>query len=190
MSGGQEDHMADAATADEKEPARVAAPVLPIKLIIIVVALALVVGVGGAVLAVKLLGGSGKAAESAEDQRPEATAKAEPRHEVAKQAPSGTPGVMFDLDPFIVNLADQPEIRYLKLTVKLEVESESVKADLSARVAQVRDTVLVLLSSKDVTTVRTSQGKFQLRDEITQRVNGLLPRPGVRSAYFTEFVVQ
>lgn len=190
MSGGQEDHMADAATAEEKEPARAAGPVLPVKLIIIVVSLALVVGVGGAVLAVKLLGGSGKAAEIAEEQKPEATAKAEPRHEVAKHGPSTTPGVMFDLDPFIVNLADQPEIRYLKLTVKLEVESEAVKADLTARVAQVRDTVLVLLSSKDVTTVRTSQGKFQLRDEITQRVNGLLPRPGVRSAYFTEFVVQ
>ena len=43
------------------------------------------------------------------------------------------------------------------------------------------DAMLVLLSSKDVTTVRTSQGKFQLRDEITQRVNGLLPKPGIRS---------
>jgi len=38
--------------------------------------------------------------------------------------------------------------------------------------------------------VRTPQGKFQLRDEITQRVNGLLPRPSLRSTYFTEFVVQ
>ena len=183
--------MADAAVAENEKPrvTEVASP-LPIKLIIIVVSLALVVGVGGAVLAVKLLGGSGKTADSAEDPKPEVTAKAEPRQEVAKHGPSGTPGVMFDLDPFIVNLADQPEIRYLKITVKLEVESETVKADLTARVAQVRDTVLVLLSSKDVTTVRTSQGKFQLRDEITQRVNGLLPRPGIRSAYFTEFVVQ
>jgi flagellar FliL protein len=47
-----------------------------------------------------------------------------------------------------------------------------------------------LLSSKDVNAVRTTQGKFQLRDEITQRINGLLKKPGVRSAYFTEFVVQ
>jgi flagellar FliL protein len=54
----------------------------------------------------------------------------------------------------------------------------------------VRDTVLVLLSSKDVNSVRTPQGKFQLRDEITQRVNGLLPKAGIRAAYFTDFVVQ
>jgi len=182
--------MADAETADTKAPANVSAPVLPIKLLIIVVLVALVVGVGGAVLAVKLLGGSGKAVESAEDHKPEAAAKAEPRGEAGKRGPSATPGVMFDLDPFIVNLADQPEIRYLKITIKLEVENETVAADLAARVAQVRDTVLVLLSSKDANTVRTPQGKFQLRDEITQRVNGLLPRPNIRSAYFTEFVVQ
>jgi flagellar protein FliL len=54
----------------------------------------------------------------------------------------------------------------------------------------VRDTILILLSSKDVASLRTPQGKFQLRDELTLRVNALLPKGGVRSAYFTEFVVQ
>jgi flagellar FliL protein len=48
----------------------------------------------------------------------------------------------------------------------------------------------VLLTSKDSATIRTPQGKAQLRDETTQRINGLLPKPGVRSAYFTEFVIQ
>src|SRR6185503_13087680 len=103
---------------------------------------------------------------------------------------AATPGAMFDLDPFIVNLADTPDDRYLKLTLKLEVDSEAVVAELSARIPQIRDAILVLLSSKDVNAVRTTQGKFQLRDEITQRINGLLKRPGIRSAYFTEFVVQ
>jgi flagellar FliL protein len=97
---------------------------------------------------------------------------------------------MFDLDPFIVNLADAPDIRYLKLTMKLELENEGVAANLSSRIPQLRDTVLVLLSSKDSTTIRTPQGKFQLRDEVTQRINGLLPKPGVKTAYFTDFVVQ
>jgi flagellar FliL protein len=140
---------------------------------------------------VKLLGGGSKGGETAEERGREVPAKAESEPQSGeKTAQVSKPGVMFDLDPFIVNLADQPEIRYLKIVVKLEVESELVAADLSARVAQVRDTVLVLLSSKDVNSVRTPQGKFQLRDEITQRVNGLLPKPGIRAAYFTDFVVQ
>jgi flagellar FliL protein len=183
--------MADAAAADDKAPVKAAGPAFPVKLLIIVGLLALVVGTGSAILAVKLLGGGSKGSETAQEHERDAPAKADAEtHPGGEHAQPAKPGVMFDLDPFIVNLADQPEIRYLKIVVKLEAESEVVATDLSARVAQVRDTVLVLLSSKDVNSVRTPQGKFQLRDEITQRVNGLLPKPGVRAAYFTEFVVQ
>ncbi len=183
--------MADAVVADEKAPVKAAGPVFPVKLLIIVGVLALVIGAGSSILVVKLLGGGGKGGETSEEHGRDASAKSEAEPQSGgKQAQASKPGVMFDLDPFIVNLADQPEIRYLKIVVKLEVENELVATDLSARVAQVRDAVLVLLSSKDVNSVRTPQGKFQLRDEITQRVNGLLPKPGIRAAYFTDFVVQ
>lgn len=182
--------MANAAMTEEKGPVQVSGPAMPIKVIIIVALVALVTGIGGAVLAVKLLGGSSKGGESAEVQRPEAGAKGESRPEAGKRGAVAAPGIMFELEPFIVNLADAPEIRYLKIAIKLEVENEAVATELAARVAQIRDTVLVLLSSKDVNTVRTSQGKFQLRDEISQRVNSLLQKPGIRAAYFTDFVVQ
>lgn len=182
--------MADAAAADEKTPVAAPAPAFPIKLLIIVSVVALLFGVGGAFVAVKFLGSASKGADSSEE-KVESEVKAESKSEAGgKHGQAASPGTMFDLDPFIVNLADTPDIRYLKLTVKLEAESEAVAAELSARIPQIRDAVLVLLSSKDVNAVRTTQGKFQLRDEITQRINGLLKKPGVRSAYFTEFVVQ
>lgn len=183
--------MADAAAGDDKATVTAAGPGFPIKLIMMVSVVALLFGVGGAVVAVKLLGGSEKASESAEEHKSEAPAKSESHGgSGGKQGQAAAPGAMFDLDPFIVNLADTPDVRYLKITIKLEVDNEAVSSDLSARVTQVRDAVLVLLSSKDVNAVRTTQGKFQLRDEITQRINSLLPKPGVRSAYFTDFVVQ
>lgn len=174
-----------------KAPAA-AAPALPIKLLIIVVAAALVAGIGGAFVIVKVMGGSNSGGtEASEEHKAEATAKSEAHGESAGKAAAGAaPGVMFDLDPFIVNLADAPDIRYLKMTIKLEVENEGVSTTLAGRIPQLRDTILVLLSSKDSTTIRSPQGKFQLRDEITQRVNGLLPKAGVKTAYFTEFVVQ
>ncbi len=180
--------MADAAAADEKAP--IPAPAFPIKLVIIIALVALIMGVGGAVVAVKFLGGSSKGEEGVEEHKTEASAKGNSSKGAGGHGQLASPGVMFDLEPFIVNLADAPDIRYLKLTVKLEAENEAVTAELSARIPQIRDAVLVLLSSKDVNAVRTTQGKFQLRDEITQRINGLLPKPGIRSAYFTEFVVQ
>jgi len=183
--------MADAAAVDDKAPAAAPAPAFPIKLLIIVSVIALVFGVGGAFVVVKFLGGASKGAEHSEDHKGDAEAKVESKSEAGgKHGEAASPGVMFDLDPFIVNLADPQEVRYLKLTLKLEVDSEAVSTELSTRIPQMRDAILVLLSSKDVNAVRTTQGKFQLRDEITQRINGLLKKPGVRSAYFTEFVVQ
>jgi flagellar FliL protein len=186
--------MSEEAAAATPEAGKTAAPApaLPIKLLIIVVAAALVAGIGGAFVIVKFMGGhSSGGGEAGEEHKAEATAKSEGHGESAgKPAAVAAPGVMFDLDPFIVNLADAPDIRYLKMTIKLEVENEGVSATLSGRIPQLRDTILVLLSSKDSTTIRSPQGKFQLRDEITQRINGLLPKPGVKTAYFTDFVVQ
>lgn len=182
--------MAEAAT-DEKAPIPAAAPALPIKLLIIIVAAALVVGIGGAFVVIKMMGGNSGGHEAAGGHEPEAAAKAEGHGEAAgKGASAAAPGIIFETEPFIVNLADAPDIRYLKLTVKLEVENESVSTNLSGRIPQLRDTILVLLSSKESASIRTPQGKFQLRDEITQRVNALLPKPGVKTVYFTDFVVQ
>ena len=47
------------------------------------------------------------------------TTEAKPR----RRKESVRPGAIYDVDPFIVNLADTPEVRYLKLTVKLELEN-------------------------------------------------------------------
>lgn len=177
-----------AATPEAGKPTA-PAPALPIKLLIIVVAAALVAGLGGAFVIVKFMGGhSSGGGEAGDEHKAEAVAKSEGHGE--KGGAGAAPGVVFDLDPFIVNLADAPDIRYLKMTIKLEVENEGVSANLATRIPQLRDTILVLLSSKDSTSIRSPQGKFQLRDEITQRINGLLPKPGVKTAYFTDFVVQ
>jgi flagellar protein FliL len=163
---------------------------IPMKMVIIMVAGTLVLALGGAFALFKLMAGGHEGGEQkAEASAAKAPVQGEPeaKHGASK---ASIPGAIYDVDPFIVNLADTPEVRYLKLTVKLELESQEASAELASRVPQLRDTILVLLTSKDAASIRTPQGKFQLRDEITQRVNSLLPKPGVRAAYFTDFVVQ
>ena len=105
-------------------------------------------------------------------------------------AAGGETGAIADLDPFIVNLADSPEVRYLKVTMKLEMESLGAVEDVKARTPQIRDAILVLLSSLDSVTARSPQGKYKLREDVTQRINGLLPKKPVKMTYFTEFVIQ
>lgn len=183
------------AAKESKSPEETPAPApaaagVPMKMVIIIVAGTLVLGLGGAFALFKFMAGG----HGGDDQKAEAPAAKAAEHgekEAKHDAPKvNAPGAIYDVEPFIVNLSDTPEVRYLKLTVKFELESQDASAELASRVPQVRDTILVLLTSKDAASIRTPQGKFQLRDEITQRVNSLLPKPAVRAAYFTDFVVQ
>jgi flagellar FliL protein len=99
-------------------------------------------------------------------------------------------GPMFPLRPFIVNLADDEGKRYLKITMELELDEEKVSEELNKRLAQIRDTILILLTSKRFDDIKDVPGKFRLRDQIVKRVNTYLDSGKVRQVYFTEFVIQ
>ena len=99
-------------------------------------------------------------------------------------------GVMFPLDPFIVNLAGSEGKRFLKVTISLELSTPEVHADLKENIQKVTDSILVLLSSKSFEDVYSVQGKFKLKDEVTTRVNRFLVVGHVKDAYFTEFIIQ
>ena len=177
--------MSDA--AEEKAPAAPAG--IPMKMVIIIVGVVLVLALGGAFAMVKMMGAppAEKAQGEGGSEKPAAHGEAEEKggHGVAADA-----GTIADLDPFIVNLADTPEIRYLKVTLKVEADSSSTVEQIKARTPQIRDAILVLLTGLDSATARSPQGKHKLREDITDRINGLLPKKSVKSTYFTEFVIQ
>ncbi len=185
-----EDKGADGKQAEGKD-APVPPAGIPIKLVIIIVAGAVVLGLGGAMLVFKLLSHPPQEAAAPASAQDAAAPAHGGGHDAPKAAgASASVGAIFDLEPFIVNLADQNEMHYLKLTVKLEMENEAMKDEVTRRIPQMRDAILILLSSKDTTTLKSTQGKFQLKEELTTRVNAVLPKGGIRSAYFTDFVVQ
>jgi flagellar protein FliL len=99
-------------------------------------------------------------------------------------------GALLPLEPFIANLGDQTGERYLKATLQLEVFGARVPDELTARLPQIRDGLLTLLTSKLFAEIRTPEGKAVLRDEIVNRVNRTLGRDLVKAVYFTEFIVQ
>lgn len=111
-------------------------------------------------------------------------------HSAAKSEEKAGTGVIMDLDPFVVNLADNPEIRYLKVTIKLELTKADYTEEVNSRMPQIRDSLLILLSSKEYAAIRTVEGKMELRDEILQRLNTILKKGAVKTAYFTDFVAQ
>jgi len=94
------------------------------------------------------------------------------------------------LDPFVVNVGDEGYPRYLKLTLAFEVDSPESLVSLEARVPQVRDMTILLLSSKRLSELADFEGKALLKEDLRERVGGLLESGSVESVMFTEFVVQ
>jgi len=100
--------------------------------------------------------------------------------------------VIFPLNPFIVNLMDRSGLgkKYLKVTMKLEVGSEKNKELLDDRIPQIRDTVLLLLSSLTFKDINSIEGKIDLKQSLISRINRVLGDGPVKTIYFSEFVVQ
>jgi flagellar FliL protein len=164
------------AAADAAEPKR--SRKLPL---ILAVVLVLAAG-GGAAWYLGLLPGGDHEGEA------DATAAVDAHGKGAEQT-HGL-GAMLALEPFIANLADPGGARYLKTTFQLEFFDPAVPHDAEARMPQIRDLLLTLLTSKTFEEIRTPAGKQALRDDVLRRVNQILDREAVKAVYFTEFIVQ
>jgi flagellar FliL protein len=99
-------------------------------------------------------------------------------------------GNMLEMKSFVVNLQDNSGTRYLKLTIGVELNSLASKKQLENLKPRVRNSMIILLSSKSYTEIGSIQGKYKLRDEIVDRINHILGGEKVETVYFTEFVVQ
>ena len=99
-------------------------------------------------------------------------------------------GQILDLDTFMVNLGDQGGKRYLKTKIVLEYGSEAIGKEMITRLPQLRDIVLLLLSSKTLDQIQDMDGKIALRNELMARINQTLQQGHIKNLYFTEFVIQ
>jgi flagellar FliL protein len=146
--------------------------------VLLVALLCLGLGAGGAFLLLGS-GGGGEAAAEAE------VAEAEPANPAEGLAERSVA-----LEPFVVNVTGDGYPRYLKLKIELEADAPAAREEIEARLAHIRDTIILLLSSKRLEDIGDFEGKALLKDDLRDRINGLLESGEVRSVLFTEFVVQ
>ena len=107
-------------------------------------------------------------------------------------------GAVVSIDTFIVNLADPGGNRYLRITMDLELAGKPADKsagktagdELAKRMPQIRDAVLMILSTKRYADISTTEGKTGLREEILNSANGLLASSQISRIYFKEFVIQ
>ncbi len=103
--------------------------------------------------------------------------------------------VYFGLDPDFVIAFQQPKTaRFLKAAVEVMARDDDVIEDIKLHMPAIRDSVVMLLSTKEETALMSREGKEQLRAEILAEVQAVLEKntgnPGIEAVYFTNFVMQ
>ena len=110
-----------------------------------------------------------------------------PDTEVVKEMEVGT---MFDMDPFVVNLNEAGGKRYLKSKIEIEFVGDNLRIEMTNRLPQLRDVILLHLSSKTLDEIRSVDGKIELKNALIKRINQVLKQGKIRNLYFTQFVIQ
>jgi flagellar FliL protein len=187
---------------------------LSLKLILVIVG-AMVIGGGGAFVAMKFLGGpkaevsatagdefSGTVATPVEAEEPivaptkgEAPAAGEGGHggaaEPGAEGAGATAGPQIvNLDPFTTNLNDGTGRTFLKVSMGLEVSDQAAANELAKVLPNVTDRILMLLSSQTKESILTLDGKERLRSQILREANTFMVTNKINRVVFSQFIVQ
>jgi len=162
----------------------------------IVIALSAVMVLAGGFLGWRFLGAGPASAhvskESASSEDSGADEKPEKNEKGEKGSHANENGVI-NLEPFLVNLADKDNYRYLRVTMRIVVTTRTKAEQITTTettLSKVRDAVLGILASKTAEEIVTPPGKLQLKLDIKDNLNLFLPDKPVMEVYFTDFVVQ
>lgn len=138
-------------------------------------------------LAVLLLGGAGGAGAWYFTQTPHA------KKEAKKEEPAKPP-VFIGLDTFTVNLVPDQTEQFLQVDITLQFAGEEDAAVVKTHMPEVRNRLLMLLTTKKANEINTLEGKKKLSTEISTQLNqaftaGTTPNK-VAGVFFTSFVIQ
>jgi flagellar FliL protein len=136
------------------------------------------------------LAGGGAAWFFLMQEPPAKDAKAKEDQQKTKEPP-----VYATLEPFTVNVkaAEGGAESYLQITIELKVAEKTVTDKVKLHMPEIRNGILLLLTSKNVEELKTTEGKQKLASDIQAAVNKPLGLPGgkgVTGVFFTSFVIQ
>jgi flagellar protein FliL len=98
-----------------------------------------------------------------------------------------------NLDAFTVNLQQEIGEQYLQVTLTVKTSDDGASEAMKLHMPEIRNRLLLLLSSKKPSELLTVPGKVQLAEEILREVKQPVPealRANVLAVYFTSFVIQ
>jgi len=183
------------------------------KVLIIVIALVVVLALAGGGAAWFFLHGKkkGKAHDKSAGEHAEQADEADGNgghddEEEGEDDSKKKPPVFVSLEPFTVNLSSEASDRYLQVGIDLKVSTPDVADKIKVHLPEIRNAILLILTSKKVDELNKIEGKNHLRAEIRDAVNkpiGLYkappehsdllkwtPKKGAVDVLLTSFVIQ
>lgn len=101
-----------------------------------------------------------------------------------------TPGNMIELKPFLTNLANKNSSSYVKASITVELKPGGNAGLFKQLTPQIRNSIIMILSSKTSHEINTPAGITALRHQIARSLNRILGRGQVVSVYFNNYLVQ
>ena len=157
------------------------------KLLIIIIAAVVLLGAigGGALFMLK---------SSSHDDEEEVASEtaAKPKKKSGKEAQP----VYVALETFTVNLMPDQGEQYLQVAISIELDDAAAGEKIKVYMPKLRNTVMLLLSSKKGSDLVTTEGKEGLALEIRQQMNTVLEPNSkakdtpVKEVLFTSFIIQ
>lgn len=115
------------------------------------------------------------------------------QHGTTENAEGGDAEVtqVIELQPFIVNLADKNESRYLRMTISLGVAAEDGEHKVDPLfTTRIRNAILATISTQTSEQVLTVEGKAALRKDMLNAAKAAASKPEVLTIYITDFIIQ
>ncbi len=192
---------------DEQDPAPKKASGGSSVLKILLVVLAMIVLAAGSALGALYVAGAGPFAAQVADEdgdgkeddsnKADKKKKKNKKKEKDKSAQDGKAETVtyLPLDPpFVVNLENPTEARFLQVSMEVMTRDAQVVEDIKRHMPAIRHHLVLLLSSQNYATLASAEGKERIRAEALAAVQKILQehtgKPGVEALYFTGFVMQ
>lgn len=120
--------------------------------------------------------------------RGDITPAEEEKASVEKQVPEEI--TLVSVPQFLVNLSDPLGRRFIKMTISIEAPNPQIAAKVEKQMFQIRDKIILLLSSKTYGDLAALDSKIFLKNEIVERINQVIAPDTIRQIYISDMIIQ
>lgn len=98
---------------------------------------------------------------------------------------------VFFLGNFTANMAtNDPAGKFVVVEIRLKMSDKDMAQELKDKNIRLRDAVIDEMSLKRFSEVATEKGKLAMKENIRERLNGIVQEGQIEEVYFTKFIIQ